>query len=613
MKKNFKKIAVLLVCAVIVGLVATAVVGCGPDVGNRTTVMFQAANMNTNLKEYYTEMVDTYNKTQGLKDNVYVQLIPGASDVGGLDNSLISNYMYDVVQIADDKYKSLVLTGSEFFVELDQYLTDDVKTAMQYDNISSGLLNRFRMNQKPESSKKYYSGEGTATLGLPMTNNPQILWYNVSALEESNINIVSVAEEELDSYNAAHSARLAPHGYAEYKEAPFNGAKSSINEAGDEVYKVFNNRIPMNWQETRCLSRAFMSRGFEAGYLSEWWFNYGWSVGGDCIGWNEQEGSYEFTIGDEQPNYLALDNITVNGRNYKAGDVLLYEDKAKVNADSEVKASLDGKIYPLPSQREAILEFNSLAVPTDKQVNPGRYGYGVSYQSLDDRTGKFTSGSVPFYIEDLTNAISFNSSMKGKVDIAPVTQYRVYAGGSTYQKDGKSGFANEYLKVIGEEYDDGVYTGELKKENGVAIKGECTSASKAYALFIPKNTVNKRYDAAAKFVVWAAGPEAQKILAKSSVVTPNQSNLGMSGYETKLDKNFYAAAYVAQNSDIGDYTYFTSETWITEWSFTFNKQVRGGSMTLDDFFKFVPEGQSSNILNVANTALKSQRVRILGR
>ena len=51
MKKNFKKIAVLLVCAVIVGLVATAVVGCGPDVGNRTTVMFQAANMNTNLKE----------------------------------------------------------------------------------------------------------------------------------------------------------------------------------------------------------------------------------------------------------------------------------------------------------------------------------------------------------------------------------------------------------------------------------------------------------------------------------------------------------------------------------------------------------------------------------
>ena len=189
----------------------------------------------------------------------------------------------------------------------------------------------------------------------------------------------------------------------------------------------------------------------------------------------------------------------------------------------------------------------------------------------------------------------------------------MYAGGSTYQKDGKSGFANEYLKVIGEEYDDGVYTGELKKENGVAIKGECTSASKAYALFIPKNTVNKRYDAAAKFVVWAAGPEAQKILAKSSVVTPNQSNLGMSGYETKLDKNFYAAAYVAQNSDIGDYTYFTSETWITEWSFTFNKQVRGGSMTLDDFFKFVPEGQSSNILNVANTALKSQRVRILGR
>ena len=64
------------------------------------------------------------------------------------------------------------------------------------------------------------------------------------------------------------------------------------------------------------------------------------------------------------------------------------------------------------------------------------------------------------------------------VDLAPVTQYRKYVGGSTYQKDNQSGFANEYLKVIGEEYGGVVYTGALKEENGTPIVGRCTSESK---------------------------------------------------------------------------------------------------------------------------------------
>ena len=620
MKNYFKKLAVLGVCAVMTGSVVAAT-GCGPKrpaaAGDRTVIMYQAANMDTNISSYYEEMVKAYNDTQGVTDDVYVQLIPSSSDVGGLDNSLISRYQYDVVQIADDQYKSLVLTGQEFFVELDQYLTADVKATMGYDNIPSELLNRFRMNQKPESNTKYNTGEGTATLGLPITHNPHVLWYNVSALTECGINIVSVSEAELDSYNTANNASLMPHGYAEYKTAPFTGAKTSKNEAGDFVYKVFNNRIPMNWEETRCLSRAFVKQyNYKAGYLSEWWFNYGWSVGGDCIGWDTASDAYVFTIGEEQANWLAVDDITVNGRAYSAGDVLLYEDKSAVNSDSALKASLSGKLYQLPSQRKAIIEFNRLAVPTEKQADDGIYGYGVSYDNVDNRTSKFTDGEVPLYIEGYSEGVSYKKSMSGGVDIAPVTQYREYVGGGTYQKDNQSGFENEYLKVIGEEYGGVVYTGALKEENGTPVVGKCTSASKADALFIPKNTRNKNYAAAAKFVVWAAGPEAQKILAKSSVVVPNQSDLGMgecAEYENRVANNSWAAAYVAQHGDIGDYTYFTSETWITEWSNTFNKDVRQGKMTLTDFFKYVPKGLNMPILQIANSALKNQRLRMVGR
>lgn len=47
------------------------------------------------------------------------------------------------------------------------------------------------------------------------------------------------------------------HGYAEYKEAPFAGAKSSTNQAGKTVYKVFNEDIGMSWEEQRCRLRQY--------------------------------------------------------------------------------------------------------------------------------------------------------------------------------------------------------------------------------------------------------------------------------------------------------------------------------------------------------------------
>ena len=66
-----------------------------------------------------------------------------------------------------------------------------------------------------------------------------------------------------------------------------------------------------------------------------------------------------------------------------------------------------------------------------------------------------------------------------------------------------------------------------------------------------------------------------------------------------------AGAQVAQKADIGDYTYFTSLTWITEWSQTFNSDVREGKMTLTDFMNAKKA--------VADTALKGMNIRILGR
>jgi ABC-type glycerol-3-phosphate transport system substrate-binding protein len=611
-KGKFKHLAAFGVLAVLAGS-AVAATGCGPKkpegAGNRTVVMYQAAFDDTDTRAYYNELVNTYNSGQGVTDNVFVQMVTGSGGaISGLDNALMSGYPYDVVQIGDTQIKGLVSTGRQFFVELDQYLTADVKASMEYDQIPAGLKNRFCMNQTTENNK-YLAGEGTATLGLPMTNVPHVMWYNVAAMKTAGINVISVSETELET--SEQYAKVQPHGYAEYAEShkPFEGAKTSKNEAGQIVYKVFNDRIAMNWEETRCLSRAFMTQyDFEYGYISEWWYNYGWSVGGDCVGWDETAGAYKFTIGDDQDNYLVLADVTVNGRKYKAGDVLLYEDKAKVNSDATLKTTLQNSLHVLPSMRDATLEFNRLSIPTSKYADTGLNGYGVSAESLANRTSKFTSGKCPFYNESYENANTFKASMPGGVDIAPLTQWREYQGGSTYQKNGASGFANEYLKVIGKQYGETVYTGELDKDavSGVPFVGRQSGYGEFSALIIPVNSDSSNYEAAWKFIRWAASEEGQRIFMKTGNV-PNQSALALSDEYALLggERNYRAAAVAAQGAEIGDWAYFNNGDWVDNWSGNFNQALRLGYST--------PEKFMQNFAGIANGDIGKVSIVMNGR
>ena len=606
--KTMKKIAALLLAL----LMTVSFAACGgggeeapAEAGERTVIYYASSYVTAQVQEAYKELVKTYNEGQGVTDGVYVQMRDNSGAIAGLDSALRANYQYDVLQLNDDEFKTLAMQGGNYFVKLDDYLTDDVKASMDWDQIPNALVNRFRMNTTPAEGGKFLAGEGASLLAIPNGSDPQVLYYNKSILTDCGINVISVPEAELDAYNAANSATLQPHGYAEYKDAPYADAKTSRNEAGEFVYKVFNECIGMNWEEQRILARAFQKQyGYEYGFMSEWWFYMGFSVGGDCVGWDEASGNYKLTLTDKQPGYLALEDITVNGVNYAKGDVLTYENKLFLNNNASELSKLEGKVYKLPSQYDAILEFTRLGVPADKQADVGIYGYGVAPSTTENRTARFTSGTdCPFLIEYFSQAQSFQGILGDALGMAAPAQYREYVGGSTYTKDGK-----EYLKVIGETYDGAEYTGELYTVNDTAIVGEATTASEGSGFFVPANTKNKNYDAAMKFVAWAAGPEGQKILAKGNKMVPNQTGYGMGEYADSADRlvsGMWAGAYMAQEADIGDYTYFTSLTWITEWSMTFNKDVREGRMTLTDFIAQKQEA--------ANTGLKGMRLRILGR
>ena len=606
--KTMKKVFTLILAL----LMTVSLAACGgggeeapAEAGERTVIYYAASYVTAQVQEAYKELVKTYNEGQGVTDGVYVQMRDNSGAIAGLDSALRANYQYDVLQLNDDEFKTLAMQGGNYFVKLDDYLTDDVKASMGYDQIPEALVNRFRMNTTPAEGGKFLAGEGASLLAIPNGSDPQVLYYNKGILSDCGINVISVPESELEAYNAANGATLQPHGYAEYKDAPYADALSSKNEAGEFVYKVFNEAIGMNWEEQRLLARAFQKQyGYEYGFMSEWWFYMGFSVGGDCVGWDEASNSYKLTLTDKQPGYLALEDITVNGVHYAKGDVLTYEAKLFLNNNASELSKLEGKVYKLPSMYDCILEFTRLGVPADKQADVGINGYGVAPSTTQNRTARFTSGTdCPFLIEYFSQAQSFQGILGDKLGMAVPAQYREYVGASTYEKDGK-----EYLKVIGETYDGEVYTGALRTENGTPIVGEAATASEAAGFFLPTNTKNKNYDAAMKFVAWAAGPEGQKILAKGNKLVPNQVDFGMGEYADSADRllsGMWAGAYMAQEADIGDYTYFTSLTWITEWSMAFNSDVREGKMTLTDF---IAQKQAA-----ADTGLKGMRLRIMGR
>ena len=380
----------------------------------------------------------------------------------------------------------------------------------------------------------------------------------------------------------------------------------SENLAGEQVYKVFNNRISTNWEEFRYLAKCF-TRSYRAdsptpnGFVTGWWFPFGWSVGGDCIGWDGEK--YNFTLMDETPNYLATKEVTVNGKTYSAGDLITYEDK--VNADGI--AEIDG-LFELPSQREAVTEFLRYSLNRDYAVDgSGTEGYQIMPSNFALRLGNFTNNTVSMVCEQYSEQYydMTSSNIRDKYDYAPVWQYRQYQGGSTYQKNGSSGFENEYLKVIGNEYDGQKFTGALEYENGTPIVGASAVQGKGMYLVIPKNSDPAKYEAAWKFISWATGEEAQKIMTKAFV--PVRQTVAENEFlEFDSKYNLWAVAHTAMNFDIGDWSYFQNGEWVTDWSGDFNDQLRKGNQTIGDFLRYNESKASSACANT-NIVIKGRR------
>lgn len=586
-----KKLIALAISSV---LAATCLAGCGgggdDGAGNGERITFWGIT-DQYTSSSYSQLVDAYNAGQGKIDGVYVKYSPKTdSSANHMSYCASARGTVDIIGVSDRYVFNNIAQG--FYTNLQDYIDEsstytknaDGETYFSVDNYSAGNIDRFRFNKETSEA-----GEGEDLYALPLVANASVIYYNEDYFTQNNINIISVTEEELEAYNQANDTTYAPRGYAEYtvEAMPAAGLKTSENLEGDEVVKVFNNLIPMSFLEVNTLSKYF-TREYNKqspslyGVLNEWWFSHGWAVGGDCVKWDEDMGQYKFTLGDEQPNYLVTEAVTVNGTPYDAGDILSYADRNWVldNLSSAVASSL----YELPSQYEQFREFCAWSQVTGKKVDGEVYGYGISPSPAtlnnSSKVQYFTSGEVAMLVDGTTELDPVYNALVGKTEwnIAPMYTYREF--------EGEDPAGSGTLKVIGKEYDGVEFTGEVKEVNGTPIVGKLSGSSQNFGWAIPANSSHK--DAAWKFLQYLTSAEGQSYFVANDAGAPSVSSyINSPEYYDKENKkcdNYRAISIMAESCTIGDWSYFENGEWISDWSLELNGPVRNGETSLTEFF-----------------------------
>lgn len=599
MNKKIKAAAVVLACMCIAPF---TIAGCGSkenkqDVitdddgniivgpgGTATNVTFWTDADDNELAVFKT-IVDNFNT---LYDGaIKVKLVNRAGDYEtSLGQALAGSNPPDVFYVGDEYYKAY----SEFGYLAD--ITDWVNSSKIYnvDNMWDSAVTRYKYDvntlQSGTESGHFY--------GVPKDIGPTVIFYNETYFEGAGIHVISVAADDLDAFNAGAADDRG-------KTKSDYGITDTVKEKGyfqmDGVW-YFNNQIPMSWEETvacslkvqewmRSPTGANKPKGY--GYFTEWWFNYGWSVGGNVIEEIPTDDPayngyyYDFTLMDNTSNYIVPDNVEsveVNGKTYYAGEIVEYTDKidmsgyaTKRNADGkdsyvvteEVESlAAQGKLNKLPSQRAAFTEFVRLAASTSTNVD-GINGYGITPlpNSLGDggKNALFENGLLAMLVDGRWNVTEFrknmgqsdadaNNSNYYKWDVAPLPVYK--------------------------EYD----------SNGdVSVHGVEAGHSGSVALCISsKSTVQT---AAWKFIEYCASEEGMTLQANAGFAIPLQKDLAATEVFLQSElypynsKVFLKAAEVQQP---GDWWMLTDKKWINDWANVLNDGVRNGTTTLEQFY-----------------------------
>lgn len=594
MRFKCKKAVLLILSA----LLALPLVACGGDEvksGGKTHVVFCTYGDDSELS-VYKAMVDEFNATYGEEHKIYVDHTPVA--VTGYTSYITSmstaDESYDVFLVIEDNFKKWVNMG--FVADMTSYFeaVTDIDTSDVFEN----TVDRLRLNVANNTSNRT-----DPLYGLPLDTKPSAIYYNETMFEKAGIIVISVNEEDMDEWNAGNIPDLRGNykkdfekldgvtvpkkGYYRSRSPYVNGYDWSL-PAADEI-TVFNNRIPMNWDEIEDLAMIFSTHnpnagktfGTEYGMFTEWWFNYGWSVGGNCLQDLSGEGDWNFSLLDSTPNYIVVSEDGYTGawtdKHYAKGETLDFNDKFDVpqgkvmEPDEEggytvdgqkvgIRASVDaaaesGVLAKLPSVRDAFTRYLRLGASEDSVIeNAGGLNIAPNPITFNNRTRQnyWFSGKMAMLVDYSTYIEIFSREAEAndfEWDVAPLIVYKEYTNPMDPNCD--------TVKVKGKQ------------------AGECNSKA------MVTREGSKVKEAAAQFISWMASKEGQSIRAEKGHFPNQKELLADIQYNGYAPKNVTVFSEALEYQGAGDWWYLPDDAWIQVWANPLNSEVRNGTKSYD--------------------------------
>ena len=588
----------VLALSTMVGLAA-----CGPTdelaAEADTTITFWGYGDN-NEQGVFQSLVQQFNELN--RGDIYVNYEVQASDgYGDRVNAALgrSRATVDVLYIPDESIKSYATEG--YLAPLDEYI--ESSDEIQLDDMWTSAVERYRYDVNTTTT----DGPDAHYYGMPKDIGPTVIFYNEDHFTAAGVKVISVAKEDLEEFNAGDlkddrgRTKTEAGLPSDFEVKPMGYFEDSTGQ------KWFNNQVPMSWDECRELATLVQETqrdlhnvpegetGGYYGYFTEWWFNYGWSVGGDCIEYVPTDdpayngGYWEFTIMEDTPNYIVADDaepFTINGNTYQPGEILSWNDKlADVTAtdkaiDSEVLAACEaGQLNELPSQRDAFVEFVRVGQDAGKvvDVQDGEklMGYGIcpAPSTIQGDSGKalyFKNGYLSMLVDGRWNVVDFRKDLceiPGQV------------------KDGGFAWDVAPLPIYKEYYEEEDVIPEGKEVGDIKVHGVEAGHSGSVALSI--NNRSQKKDAAWKFVEFIAGATGQTAQAQSGFAIPSQKSLAAQEdvflQTDKCPQNSEIFLRAAEVETPGDWWYLKDKLWINPWAGVLNSDVRNGLKTLTEF------------------------------
>lgn len=558
------KKSVILSLAALMTVSAVGMAACGETDGDDgkgsgsklTTLQFWGSGDADELK-VFGDIVNAFNSTVGAEKKIKVEYSGNHEDPGNNALQLSGNNPPDVIYVPDRHLKSWVSAG---------YLENLTNTdgSAKYEG-----LEEFTAPGKvwEQGIQRYRFDIATATStptsvlwALPKDIGPTVLYYNREYLEEMGIEHISLDPS---------SQEFKTKGYPE---------KGYFQHTDGKWY--FNNRVPMSWDETTSLAMKMQKEvaGCEYGYFTEWWFNYGWSIGGDCVEYvpegtdadGNPMGYYEFTLNDETVNWIVKDNstagVSVNGNSYQAGEIISYTDKKLLTEAQKAECN------QLPSMKDAFLEFAALTAPETEKV--GVTSKGVEVYGKHVSMGQESIGTQS--ARDRFSAGSFGMFVGGRWEVTHLRK--------------KIGTANSWMKD-NESWDVAplpVYK-EYDESGNITVHGVQAGHSGSMGLAIARGS--KKKQAAWELVKYIAGTPGQTSQAEAGFCIPNQIDVAKTDVflqPTKAPLNAQVFVDAAQYETPGDWWYLKDALWIDDWANCLNNEVREPNSknhkTVDELF-----------------------------